>query len=453
MKTCIVVGGGVCGLTASILLKKRYDRVLLVEQGTAVGGLLSSVKDDKGNIYDQGTHIPVTTGIQEVDDILFNFENNEIQWHQFQRLETGNYFAGSWDLETQTIDARKLNKDVYHIGIGEFLSSVLPSSAIDIETYLEETLGPTFYENLAMPVINKLYGKDVDKKRLSTSTSINYFGANRIKAFDENLTRILKQHPEIDKKLGFHKSSEYDTYLKENNFSMPYYFYPNTDGVQLWISELVNKAQALGVEIITNTQVKKIFESNGKIDSVELSNSDVINTELVFWSAPPVFALHAGELPIHSYRPTFRTAYILHATFDKPLNNNKSHYLWNWDPSSEIFRITLYDNLRTEKTHSVSAEVLRDKSEAEFTLNEGVEDLRNMGLVAEDASIQSGFVQQIENTFPVPTKEFAEATEVNYQTLTSAYSNILVSGRFSGRCWLLHDVLRFAYEDINNYAN
>ena len=234
---------------------------------------------------------------------------------------------------------------------------------------------------------------------------------------------------------------------------MPSYFYPNTDGVQLWISELVAKAQAVGVEIITNTQVKKLFESNGKIDSIELSNNEVINTELVFWSAPPVFALHAGELPIHSYRPTFRTAYILHATFDKPLNNNKSHYLWNWDPSSEIFRITLYDNLRIVKTHSISAEVLRDKSEAEFTLNEGVEDLRNMGLVDEDASIQSGFVQQIENTFPVPTKEFAEATEVNYQTLTSAYSNILVSGRFSGRCWLLHDVLRFAYEDINTYAS
>ncbi|MGS0534961.1 NAD(P)-binding protein [Pseudoalteromonas sp. SaAl2] len=453
MKTCVVVGGGVCGLTASILLKKRYDRVLLVEQGSVVGGLLSSVKDEQGNIYDQGTHIPVTTGIEEVDDIIFNFENKEIHWHQFQRLETGNYFAGSWDLETQTIDARKLNEGIYHKGVGEFLSSIQPSSATNIEAYLNETLGPTFYENLAMPVINKLYGKDVDKKRLSTSTSINYFGANRIKAFDENLTRILKQHPEIDKKLGFHKSSEYDSYLKENNFPMPYYFYPNTDGVQLWVSELVSKAQAVGVEIITNTQVKKLFESNGKIDSVELSNSEVINTELVFWSAPPVFALHAGGLPIHSYRPTFRTAYILHATFDKPLNNNKSHYLWNWDPSSEIFRITLYDNLRTEKTHSVSAEVLRDKSEAEFTLSEGVEDLRNMGLITEDAAIQSGFVQQIENTFPVPTKGFAEATEINYQTLISAYSNILVSGRFSGRCWLLHDVLRFAYEDINNYAN
>jgi len=453
MKTCIVVGGGVCGLTASILLKKRYDRVLLVEQGNSVGGLLSSVKDEQGNIYDQGTHIPVVTGIKEMDDILFNFEHNQTHWHQFQRLETGNYFAGSWDLETQTIDARKLNEDIYYKGVGEFLSSVLPSSATNIEAYLKETLGPTFYENLAIPVINKLYGKEVDKKCLSTSTSINYFGVNRVKAFDENLTRLLKQHPEIDKKLGFHKSSEYDSYLKATNLTIPSYFYPKSDGVQFWVSGLVSKVKAAGVELITNTQVTKLFESKGKIDTVELSDGKVIKTELVFWSAPPVFALHAGKLPIHNYRPTFRTAYILHATFDKPLNNDKSHYLWNWDPSFEIFRLTLYNNLRATASNSLSAEVLRDKSEEKFTLSEGIEELRRMGLIVGDASLQSGFVQQIDNTFPVPTQQFTQATAANYQTLTSAYSNILVSGRFSGRCWLLQDVLRFAYEDINNYAS
>ena len=49
MRTCAVVGGGICGITASILLRKHYDRVVLIEQSESLGGLLNSVADDAGN--------------------------------------------------------------------------------------------------------------------------------------------------------------------------------------------------------------------------------------------------------------------------------------------------------------------------------------------------------------------------------------------------------------------
>lgn len=452
MKTCIIVGGGVCGLTASILLSEHFDRVVLVEQSESVGGLLGSVCDELGNYYDQGTHIPVTTGIAEVDNILFDIPDINDNWHRFKKLETGNFFVDSWDLETQTIDARKLEEAQYHKGIGEFLSLSNDCSEMNIEDYLKQTLGPTFYKHLAKPVLEKLYGKDIDKDRLSRDTSINYFGANRIKAFDESLTRVLKQHLEIDKKLGFHTSAEYEHQLEAAGVETPTYYYPKVGGAQNWIDALTTKAINVGVEIIYKTQITKITAHEHTIKAVELHDGSRIECDLVFWSAPPVFALKAGGLQVASYKPTFRTAYILHATFDQTLLNSRSHYLWNWDPSSDIFRITLYDNLRKGLSHSVSAEVLRDKKEQAYTLSQGVEDLKRMQLVASDAKLVSGFVQQINNTFPVPTFEFNDATHMNYKTLTGAYCNILVSGRFSGRCWLLHDVLKLAYQDISAYC-
>ena len=149
MRTCAVVGGGICGITASILLRKHYDRVVLIEQSESLGGLLNSVADDAGNYYDQGTHIPASTGVAEIDEILFNLPQFSKNWHTFTQLKTGNYFAGEWDLETQTIDARKLDSALYKQGIGEFMSLTSESEADNIEQYLCETLGVVFYQSVS----------------------------------------------------------------------------------------------------------------------------------------------------------------------------------------------------------------------------------------------------------------------------------------------------------------
>ena len=114
MKNCIVVGGGLCGLFSAIVLADKFEKVTLIEASDTCGGLLKSVTDDAGVIYDQGTHIPNTTMIPEIDDILFGPENEREQhWNNLGKLKTGNYFAGKWDLSTQVIDTRNLPAEIY----------------------------------------------------------------------------------------------------------------------------------------------------------------------------------------------------------------------------------------------------------------------------------------------------------------------------------------------------
>ena len=453
MRTCAVVGGGICGITASILLRKHYDRVVLIEQSESLGGLLNSVADDAGNYYDQGTHIPASTGIAEIDEILFNLPQFSKNWHTFTQLKTGNYFAGEWDLETQTIDARKLDSALYKQGIGEFMSLTSESEADNIEQYLRETLGVVFYQYLAKPVINKLYGSDVSFTDLAKNTSINYFGATRIKAFNASLSRVLKQHPEFDKKLGYHSAAEFEALLVAQGTNLPNYYYPNNPkGAQVWIDQLQAKAESLGVEIRCNSQVLDIEYQDDLVTAFSLSDGSRIKCDLLFWSAPPVFALKAANLSIANYKPIFRTANILHFTFDKQPLNRESHYLWNWDPCSDIFRVTLYNNLRQSDKYQVSAEVLRYKADPIYTLEQGIIDLKNMGVISPDTKMKSGCVQKIDNTFPVPTHEFCNTTQLNYETLTNSFKNIIVSGRFSGRCWLLSDVLALAHKELKEYC-
>lgn len=454
MKACVVVGGGISGLTAAILLKKKFEYVYLVEQSDQLGGLLSSVSDEQGNSYDQGTHIPEKTGIKEIDDILFDENDLNENWHALSPLVTGNYFAGSWDNTTQTIDARKLPTPLYQQGIGEFMQLVGTPDSTSIEAYLNSTLGPTFYHHLAEPIIKKLYGCEVNCADLAVRTGVNYFGAGRIKAFDKMTTQLLKMHPNFDNKLGFHSAAEYEALLKEQGAALPEYYYPKGKrGAVVWIDELAAKAQKAGVEILTSKQVIRINSSAKKITSVELNDGKLLDCQLVYWSAPPIFALKAAQLEIETAPISFRTANLLHYTFDKKPLNDIAHYLWNWDTCSPIFRITLYHNIRKNQHYQLTAEVLSSKEEShKISLAQGLKDLKTMGLIAEDTQVLSSIKQTIHNTFPVPTHDFANLTEAHYQQLTQQFDNFILSGRFSGRCWLQGDVLKLAQQEIQEFC-
>ena len=89
MKNCVVVGGGLCGLFSAIILADKFENVYVIESDQSCGGLLKSVTDDAGVVYDQGTHIPNSTMIDEIDDILFGDEENRSKnWNTLGRLKT-----------------------------------------------------------------------------------------------------------------------------------------------------------------------------------------------------------------------------------------------------------------------------------------------------------------------------------------------------------------------------
>jgi phytoene dehydrogenase-like protein len=80
--SAIVVGGGVCGLMAALLLKQSFKKVTIIEQSERVGGLFRSIKDELGAYYDMGSHIPNATGIEALDTLLFGeLENRDYYWH------------------------------------------------------------------------------------------------------------------------------------------------------------------------------------------------------------------------------------------------------------------------------------------------------------------------------------------------------------------------------------
>jgi len=75
--------------------------------------------------------------------------------------------------------------------------------------------------------------------------------------------------------------------------------------------------------------------------------------------------------------------------------------------------------------------------------------LIEMDLVNKDANLLDSTTQVIHNTFPVPTKEFNHEVSAQFERLESLVDNLCVSGRFSGKLWLLNDILHDTYTKIN----
>ncbi|MEC4089457.1 FAD-dependent oxidoreductase [Pseudoalteromonas rubra] len=445
----VVVGGGICGMVAAVLLKQRFDQVVLIEQADTVGGLFCSVKDSSGAAYDMGSHIPNATGVAELDDILFADANSD-SWHKIARLCSGNYFEGSWDLNSPFPDASKLPQDIYQKGCGELINHTdLPESGLIYE-YCANSLGIVFTESIVVPILRKLYGQDAPLKSLTMAAGL--FGFTRILALPADVAATLKQLPAFDAKLGYQRESDFQQRKEQDNLSEVTYYYPTTgEGIGYWVTQLQKRVEQAGVEIITSERVAKIVHQSNKVTSLTLANSArTLACDFLFWSAPPFIALGAMGLTPARGQVTLRTALIFHLNFDLPLLDNKSHYLWVWDANSAIFRLTLYPNLTGKNQHHhLSAEILCSPDEVEsFSESEIIEQLKLMGIVDPQAQCVSGQTQVINNTFPVPTTEFQAVNQQNYETLTGCVDNVVVSGRFSGKCWRQAEVLVEAYESI-----
>jgi protoporphyrinogen oxidase len=457
MKTenCVIAGSGICGIFASILLADIFDNVYVIEKEGTCGGLLKSVTDDAGITYDQGTHVPNTTLIPEIDDILFGKENERhALWHELGKLRTGNYFCGKWNLMHQMIDVRNLPESVYQQGILELLSLTQESQAEDIVTHLLETLGPTFTQQVIAPIAHKLYGKDVDLSLLVKNSSVSYFGLNRVVALNAEVSKKLKELAAFDGKLTYHTEQCFEERIKKDNIPQTTNYYPkNGEGVGFWVDFLLKQAKSKGVIFLTGEYINEIHHNDKTIRSLSLGLSEKeLACDFLFWTAPPILALKAAKITVPQRNLSFRSACIFHFTLDKPLLNQSAYYLWNWDVEYKGFRITLYPNMqnKAESTdYKVTVETLCNAGEAEnISLSEMYQELIDIGIVDESAKVLSQLKQVIHHTFPIPTFEFNDAVKSNYETLSNAFDNIHIAGRFAGKSWFHQDVLKDVYFDI-----
>ena len=118
------LGGGIIGITAAILMRKKGHEVTLLEKSSQLGGLLNSSEAFKDTFLDFGSHVPRETGIKELDDILFRDLTDE-DWNKYSYANVGNYFREKMNILSSFIDVRELKEDIFIKGEEDFFKTNL----------------------------------------------------------------------------------------------------------------------------------------------------------------------------------------------------------------------------------------------------------------------------------------------------------------------------------------
>lgn len=406
-----VVGGGISGMMASLLLARKGVQVTLLEGCDQLGGLLQSFNYGPSGYFDYGVHIPSDTGLEELDDILFGLLPKE-DWSIFVRQKrdlVGVHSHGKLHLESPYLDARALPVAKYKECLADFFRHLGKPSEKNSNSAFDEAearFGSVIANELVAPALEQVF--KFPAKQLSTLASA-IIPTNRIVLFGPESAANLTQSEILREKIGFvdqrNLPGEWCSPLRS--------YYPKKFGMFRIIEKLRAHLIGEGVQILVNAHIKDFRIESGRIAEISYSHGDQVQQSRIdhlFWSAG-LFAL-AKTLGIVSKAPSDPPLRTVTANFllSRPLDAGDVYYFYCYEPGFATFRVTNYANYCREAVrdgaYPVTMElILRDGEnlESERLCELAKSELRDLSVLAGGSEILFGKAEVLRQGFPTPT--------------------------------------------------
>ncbi|MSQ55905.1 MAG: FAD-dependent oxidoreductase [Betaproteobacteria bacterium] len=443
MTQSLVIGGGISGILAALLLKERGEDVCLVERNDSCGGLLRSWTSPAGLCFDYGTHVVQETGVPDIDRLLFD-QIDERRWHTLRVLKTGNYYGGKLNEHSPFIDASRLPAAAYQQGLVELLCAAPAQAApANAKETLDGHFGATYTREILAPVLQKLYGCGLDELHAAAH---RLFGLTRLVALNPEVSRELKKIPLLDDRLAFHSYREGRSPLR--------HFYPKTGGIGEWIELLMGKMKAAGVKLLTGEQVRAIRAEGKNVRAVTLGGGEIECSRLV-WTLPAgMFLAFAGADGASARPPLLRKTTLFHYVFDTPFLTDL-HFFSCYESGMATFRVTLYSNIGREDAapmhgpYRCTVEVLSGNDfDGEKALAELPGELARMGVVPVGARPSFAHRDTVAAGFPVLTNGYAMEAAHALTLAQAKFGNVVFTGKGQGGAFFVNDVLRETFESL-----
>ena len=443
MKKAIVVGSGIAGILSAILLKRKFNEVHLIEKESELGGLLKSFRNGDGIEFDYGTHFLRDTGNRELDTLLFG-QNLSDNWLVLDFLKAGNFFGGKLNEHSPFIDSSCLPEEIYQKGMTELLGLGFPKENYEnLEEQLRDSFGYILTERIFQPALQKFFGHSLGEIAPNAN---HFFIPSRLLGFNPETTRELKKSAVFDGKLGFHSYQE--------GLSSSKNYYPKYRGIGLWIEELTEKLEQLGVKIIAGQSVSEILYNNF-IHSVVLEDGTRFSCDQLIWTVPVFLFNKACKFtsPAPSDPPTRLISGLHHFVLDQPFLTDL-YFFSCYDPGLITFRVTLYANVRKSDTslnsqYPLTVEVLSQQVPDLKTDSQTVfEELKKMGVISTVSKVLFQHSEIVQGGFPVPTDQFIRNSKSQLEFAKTHFSNVLFLGKSTGSSWFMHEVLLESYSAI-----
>ncbi len=275
-KQIIVIGSGFGGLAASLRLKAKGYKVILLEKHPDLGGRARVFK--KGNfIYDGGPTVITAPYLLEE---LFNLFNKKISnyvkivplnlWYRFM-FNNGETFDYSGD-------EKLMEKEINKFSDKDF------KGYVDLVNFTEKIFNKGFTDLSDKPFNNLAFMLKQIPSLLSLKSykSVYQLVSNYIS--DEKLRRVFSMHPLLVGGNPFTTTSIYTLILFLEKKWGIHYSMGGTGNVVKALEKLMNEEN---IQVIKSAEVTEIISENKKVTGVKINNSKIIECDYIVCNSDP----------------------------------------------------------------------------------------------------------------------------------------------------------------------
>ena len=275
-KKIIVIGSGFGGLAASLRLKAKGYKVILVEKHPDLGGRARVFKKDKF-IYDGGP--TVITAPYLFEELFTMFDKNISDyvkivpldlWYRFV-FNDGETFDYNGDDKSMEEQIKKFNPDDYdgYKKLVNFTKKIFDKGFTDLS---DKPFNNLVFMMKQIPSLLKL------KSYKSVYSLVSNYISNK------KLRKVFSMHPLLVGGNPFTTTSIYTLILFLEKKWGIHYSMGGTGSVVKALEKLMIEEN---IEIIKNAEVTEILTNNKKVKAVKINNSKIINCDYIICNSDP----------------------------------------------------------------------------------------------------------------------------------------------------------------------
>lgn len=438
----LVVGGGIAGLFAAALLKRKHpDRgVIVLEQAPNPGGLLRSFDYGENGMFDIGVHTFYETGNADIDD-FFQSVLPEEEWNYltgFERDLGGSWREGRLAYKTGYPDLTELPAAEKADYITDFFENLKPatphSENADVMSYATHLYGPKIAEHIVRPA--------VEASQMIPAEQVHWLAApiqrmNRVALLPTEAIDVLIQSPLFSGQLALPDQRNYpEKYLPGKRA-----FYPRKLGLGRYIDALVDQLQGAGIEILTSARLNTLVHSDGQSTHADIVLKDgstrQIATEHVYWAAsmPALAATLKLDMGRYPFDPPNQTVICNLLTESEPYSGGV--YYATYLGHERIRRISFPSNYcpdaRPNGSFPICVELTYPRGENVTGVEAKVEAwLREDGVIQPDNKVAFSKAEVLGAGYPsLSCKNISLMGEMRRDILASDLTNVTPIGMLS----------------------
>lgn len=464
-KTVLIVGGGISGLFAALLISNKYPSysIVIAERAAELGGLYSSFRTPTHGFFDHGPHLFYDSGVDEVDrqirDILP--DSDWICLSDNRKDIAGIYHNGYLQTYSHYPDIRRLDSEVRRQCFADFFQNLGEVGAQDLriqsaEDYFKLRFGNNIAEMIIEPILQKMWGRsgqDLDP------IAAKIVSMDRVILFDKEVMPDLMASKLIQQRLAYPDQLALPL---GHRVSKQCGFYPKKFGLIGVISAIRRELANRGVKIITGATLGDLELQDGDIVSATIGTTEQVLTlsdiHLVHWTAGLVpLARQLGvQLPQTAPNPG-RKVVFANLFLRSPPNMGEIYYFYCYDSGYKTFRVTNYSSYCPDAgSHGgnpISIELHLEPSDAmsmEGAADVAASEMLRLGVVESPEQIVYRNAEASSGAMPAPTL----AGKKLIVALASAIEerkplNLTQGGPSPDKdLFFLHDVLADSYKTL-----